>query len=76
MGHRSSKNLTLDNEPLSRETIDELCHDTGFTEDELLNWHMYALEYFYIKKTNYSKFDLLIFVYRLEISTKTAQMVN
>lgn len=40
MGHKSSKNSTINCKPLDRETIDELCLDTGFTEEELLNWHV------------------------------------
>ncbi len=40
MGSKSSKRSSLgDVTPLSRDTIAELCHDTGFTEEELLTWH-------------------------------------
>ncbi|UJR28565.1 hypothetical protein I4U23_009798 [Adineta vaga] len=39
MGSKSSKRNTVNDQPLSRETIEELCQDTGFTEEELLAWH-------------------------------------
>ena len=39
MGSKGSKQQVPIGERLSRETIDELCSDTGFTEEELLNWH-------------------------------------
>jgi hypothetical protein len=39
MGSRSSRHVSESEESLSKETIDELCQDTGFTVDELLNWH-------------------------------------
>jgi hypothetical protein len=39
MGTKSSRHNLETGEPLSKETIDELCQDTGFTEEELLNWH-------------------------------------
>ena len=39
MGPKSSKHSLSNSEPLSRATIDELCQDTGFSEEELLNWH-------------------------------------
>jgi hypothetical protein len=39
MGSKSSRHASENGESLSKETIDELCQDTGFTEDELLTWH-------------------------------------
>ncbi|CAF1207099.1 unnamed protein product [Adineta ricciae] len=39
MGSKSSKRNSVNDQPLSRETIEELCQDTGFTEEELLTWH-------------------------------------
>jgi hypothetical protein len=39
MGSKSSKHPTSNVEQLSRQTIEELCEDTGFTEEELINWH-------------------------------------
>ncbi|CAF1013886.1 unnamed protein product [Rotaria sordida] len=39
MGSKSSRHNLDNSEPLSKETIEELCHDTGFTEDELLKLH-------------------------------------
>jgi hypothetical protein len=39
MGTKSSKHPISNGEQLSRETIEELCGDTGFTEEELINWH-------------------------------------
>jgi hypothetical protein len=39
MGSKSCRHETEPSEPLTKETIDELCEDTGFTEDELLRWH-------------------------------------
>lgn len=39
MGSKGSKHHAAIGERLSRQTIDELCSDTGFTEEELLNWH-------------------------------------
>ncbi len=39
MGSKSSKRNSINGEPLSKETIEELCQDTGFTEEELLAWH-------------------------------------
>jgi hypothetical protein len=39
MGSRSSKRNSTGGEPLSKETIAELCQDTGFSEEELLAWH-------------------------------------
>jgi len=39
MGSKSSKHNLRSIQPLSQQTIDELCHDTGFDEDELVTWH-------------------------------------
>ncbi|CAF1075955.1 unnamed protein product [Rotaria sp. Silwood1] len=39
MGTKSSKPAVRSIEPLSEQTIRELCQTTGFTEDELLAWH-------------------------------------
>jgi hypothetical protein len=39
MGSKSSKHNPSSCEPLSKETVKELCEDTGFTEEELLAWH-------------------------------------
>jgi hypothetical protein len=39
MGSKQSQHNSDNTETLSQEAIDELCHDTGFTEEELLNWH-------------------------------------
>ena len=39
MGSKSSKRNSVNGERLSREAIEELCQDTGFTEEELLAWH-------------------------------------
>ena len=39
MGAKSSRHVSDSGEPLSQEAIVELCQDTGFTEEELLNWH-------------------------------------
>jgi uncharacterized protein YidB (DUF937 family) len=39
MGSKLSRNPSDVGESLSKETIEELCQDTGFTEEELLNWH-------------------------------------
>jgi hypothetical protein len=39
MGSKSSKRNSINGEPLSKEMIEELCQDTGFTEEELLAWH-------------------------------------
>jgi hypothetical protein len=39
MGSKSSRHYSDNGEALSKETIDELCQDTGFTEEELLTWH-------------------------------------
>ena len=41
MGIKSSRHNLNSGEPLTKETIDELCQDTGFTEEELLKWHTY-----------------------------------
>ncbi len=39
MGSKSSKHNLPSVEPLNKETIKELCQDTGFTEEELIAWH-------------------------------------
>ncbi|CAF3406873.1 unnamed protein product [Rotaria sp. Silwood1] len=39
MGSKSSRRNLDGGEPLSKEKIEELCHDTGFTEEELLKLH-------------------------------------
>ncbi|CAF2929752.1 unnamed protein product [Rotaria sp. Silwood2] len=39
MGTKSSKPNLRTIEPLSRQTIEELCRTTGFAEEELLAWH-------------------------------------
>jgi hypothetical protein len=39
MGSKSSKNKSFNREPLSTNTMKELCRDTGFSEEELVAWH-------------------------------------
>ncbi|CAF2410152.1 unnamed protein product [Rotaria sp. Silwood2] len=39
MGSKLSRRHLDNGEPLSKETTEELCHDTGFTEEELLKLH-------------------------------------
>ena len=39
MGLQQSRHHSDGNEPLSKEAIEELCRDTGFTNEELLKWH-------------------------------------
>ena len=57
MGTKSSKNNTYNNQPLSAETIHELCEDTGFSEEELLAWHAYV---FFFLLENF-RFYLILF---------------
>ena len=39
MGSKASRHDSNSGETLSEEMIDELREDTGFTEEELRNWH-------------------------------------
>lgn len=39
MGSKASKHHLTTTDQLSQATINELCADTGFTVEELLNWH-------------------------------------
>jgi hypothetical protein len=39
MGSKSSRHNSDNGETLNKEKINELCQDTGFTEEELLTWH-------------------------------------
>ena len=42
MGSRSSKRRSTPVESLDEQTIEELCQDTGFTEEELQAWHKFV----------------------------------
>lgn len=39
MGSKPSRHNSGAAEPLDNRTIQELCQDTGFAKDELLEWH-------------------------------------
>ena len=39
MGSKVSRHHFKSGEQLSKEMIDELCDETGFSEEELLSWH-------------------------------------
>ncbi|CAF3194370.1 unnamed protein product [Rotaria socialis] len=39
MGSKPSRQNSTNSEPLDQGTINELCQDTGFSEDELKEWH-------------------------------------
>lgn len=40
MGSKTSQHFLKPDEFLNAQTMEELCHDTGFTEDELRTLHM------------------------------------